>query len=80
MRIATDYFDRDAENMTTAITDACKGIYRTLANAGTWGLAALSKMAGIDFEHLSPEQRRAINNLPGDAVPRREHRGGSRCE
>jgi hypothetical protein len=63
-RIATDYFDGDAENMTTAITDACKGIYRTLANAGTWGLAALSKMSGIDFESLSPEQRRAINNLP----------------
>ena len=63
-RIATEYFDGDAGNMTTAITDACKGIYRTLANAGTWGLAALSKMSGIDFDSLSPEQRRGINNLP----------------
>jgi len=63
-RIATEYFDGTTDNMTTAITDACKGIYRTLANAGTWGLAALAKMSGIDFDSLSPEQRRAINNLP----------------
>jgi hypothetical protein len=63
-RIATEYFDGGAQNMTKAITDACKGIYRTLANAGTWGLAALSKMSGVDFDSLSPELRRSINNLP----------------
>jgi hypothetical protein len=63
-RIATDYFDGNAANMTKAITAACKGIYRTLANVGTWGLAALSKMSGVDFDSLSPELRRSINNLP----------------
>jgi RAD3-like DEAD/DEAH box helicase len=63
-RIATDYFDGNAANMTKAITAACKGIYRTLANVGTWGLAALSKMSGVDFDSLSPEMRRSINNLP----------------
>jgi hypothetical protein len=63
-KIATEYFDGSTENMTKAITAACKGVYRTLANAGTWGLAALSKMSDIDFDSLSPELRRSINNLP----------------
>ena len=51
---------------TKSITAACKAIYKNLANTGTWGLAALSKMpgSGIDFEKLSPTERRRINTLP----------------
>lgn len=51
---------------TEALTAACKAIYRTLANSGTWGLSALSKIpsSGIDFEVLSEEEKRSINNLP----------------
>jgi replicative superfamily II helicase len=61
--IATDYFKAD-EDATRAITDACKAIYRNLINNGTWGLSALSRLSGIDFDQLSDEQKRHINLLP----------------
>lgn len=56
----------DATQLTHAITDTCHAIYRTLANYGTWGLAALSKMptAGLDFTKLPAEAQRAISNVP----------------
>ena len=63
-KIAEDYFDGTAENLTEAITAACKGVYRSLSNAGTWGLSALSKLSGMDVESLPPELRRSIANLP----------------
>jgi replicative superfamily II helicase len=62
-KIATDYFKAD-EDATRAITDACKAIYRNLINNGTWGLSALSRLSGIDFDQLSDEQKRHINLLP----------------
>ena len=66
--IAKKYFGgtgADASQLTHAITDAGRAIYCTLANYGTWGLAALSKMptAGLDFSTLPAEAQRAINNL-----------------
>lgn len=35
-------------------------------NVGTWGLSALSKMltSGVDFEKLSNDEKRTLNNLP----------------
>jgi hypothetical protein len=69
-QIAKKHFGKgpinSAEDLTAVITDACKGIYRALANAGTWGLSALSKMptSGIQYDKLSPEQRRTLNLLP----------------
>src|SRR5205823_559262 len=65
-QIAERYFRRPGVDLTTAISTACRAIYRTLSYAGTWGLSALSKMprSGIDFEELTHEQRRVINNLP----------------
>jgi hypothetical protein len=67
--IAKVYFSGDGENvkpLTDALTDACKGIYKALAYAGTWGIAALSKMptSGIDFETLSEAERRQLNVIP----------------
>jgi len=65
--IAKKYFKKAGdENLTDAITNACKGIYRTLTNVGTWGLAALSKMptSGLDYDAMSEEERRALNMLP----------------
>jgi hypothetical protein len=67
--IAKIYFSGDGENvkpLTDALTDACKGIYKALAYAGTWGIAALSKMptSGIDFENLSEAERRQLNVIP----------------
>lgn len=61
--IATKFFE-GADGGTDAITNTCKAIYKTLVNNGTWGLAALSKFSGIDFENLSDAERRQINALP----------------
>lgn len=67
--IAKKYFSTTSKAdsaLTDSITAACKGIYKTLANVGTWGLSALSKMptSGLDFQKLSDDERRALNNLP----------------
>jgi len=60
-QIANEYFS-DLKG-TNAITQTCKAIYRVLTNNGPWGLSALSKI-GIDFDKLSPEEKRRINALP----------------
>ena len=64
--IAREYFGRenDDEAGTAALTDACRAIYRTIVNSGTWGVSALSRVSGIDFEKLSDSDRRRINALP----------------
>ncbi|MBX8643488.1 MAG: DEAD/DEAH box helicase [Thermoplasmata archaeon] len=61
--IASAYFRTD-EDATNSITNACRAIYRNLVNNGTWGLSALSRLSGINFEGLSVEQKRHINLLP----------------
>ena len=63
--IAREYFAgaRD-EQGTAALTDACRAIYRVIVNNGTWGVSALSRMAGIDFDALPEPERRRINALP----------------
>lgn len=62
--IAETYFQSEDGDRTRAITDACRAIYRNLINNGTWGISALSRLSGIDFETLSPEQKRRIDLLP----------------
>lgn len=64
--IAKEYFarDRDDDSSTAAITDACKAIYRAIVNNGTWGVSALSRVSGMDFDTLSDTDRRRINALP----------------
>ncbi|MYA42510.1 MAG: DEAD/DEAH box helicase, partial [Gemmatimonadetes bacterium] len=64
--IAKEYFRRenDDEAGTGALTDACRAIYRTIVNSGTWGISALSRVAGIDFDALSDADKRRINALP----------------
>lgn len=59
--IAKKYFSSD--DNTSSISNACKAIYRTLVNNGTWGFSALSKL-GIDFDKISDEDKRNINLLP----------------
>lgn len=61
--IARDFF-KGGENQTKAITAACKAIYKTLVNNGTWGISALSRLSGIDFESLSEHKKRQINMIP----------------
>ena len=64
--IAREYFshEKDDEAGTAALTDACKAIYRTIVNSGTWGVSALSRMSGIDFDKLPETDKRRINALP----------------
>lgn len=62
--IAKIYFKGDT--LTDQISKACKAVYRDLANNAAWGLSALSKMptSGLDFENMTDEERRRLNNLP----------------
>ncbi|CZG70250.1 TPA: DEAD/DEAH box helicase [Legionella pneumophila] len=60
--IARDFFMR--ENQTKALTAACKAIYKTLVNNGTWGISALSRLSGIDFKELTEKEQRKINMIP----------------
>lgn len=64
--IAREYFgrDNDDEAATGALTDACRAIYRTIVNSGTWGVSALSRVSGIDFDALSVADKRRVNALP----------------
>ncbi len=64
--IAKEYFSREDEEDadTKALTDACRAIYRTIVNSGTWGIAALSQVSGLDFSALSEADQRRINALP----------------
>ena len=64
--IAQKYFGRETgdDDGTRAITNACRAIYRTISNSGTWGIAALSRVSGLDFETLSEGEHRRINALP----------------
>jgi replicative superfamily II helicase len=61
--IARDFF-KGGEDQTKALTAACKAIYKTLINNGTWGMSALSRLSGIDFEGLSEPEKRQINMIP----------------
>ncbi len=67
-QIALTYFGATPdkrENFTKAISRTCAAVYRTLANYGSWGLASLAKMptSGLDFDKMSEEDRKRINNL-----------------
>jgi hypothetical protein len=64
--IAETYFRSADTDLTTAITKACKAIYRTLVNSGPWGVSALSKMptSGLDFDNLPADAKQRINALP----------------
>ena len=63
--IAKTYFSHDTERLETrAFSDACKAIYRAIVNNGTWGVSALSRVSGMDFERMTEDERRQINALP----------------
>ena len=64
--IAKKYFrrDRDDDAGTGALTDACRAIYRTVVNSGTWGVSALSQMSSDGFESLAEAEKRRINAVP----------------
>ena len=66
-QLAKNYFMlEDKMNFTLALSECCSAIYGKLTNSATWGMAVLQKLpnSGIDFEKLTDEQKRIINNLP----------------
>jgi len=59
--IAISFFNGSGSD---EISNVYKAIYGKLANGGTWGLSALSRMSGIDFDALPEEQKRQLNLMP----------------
>jgi len=59
--IAVSFFDGSG---SAEISEVYNAIYGRLTNGGTWGLSALCKMSGIDFDALSVEQKRQLNLMP----------------
>ena len=63
--IARNYFSSESKpSETEAFTSACKAIYRAIVNNGTWGVSALSRVSGMDFDSMTEAERRKINSLP----------------
>jgi len=65
--IARQYFaEGEDPNLTEAITNTCRALYRTMSSFGSWGISALSKMptSGIDHDQLNDAQRASLNALP----------------
>jgi replicative superfamily II helicase len=62
--IAVRYFGRRTDSGDTrAITEACRTIYRAIANGGAWGFSALGALAGAG-EALDDDGRRRLSALP----------------
>jgi hypothetical protein len=49
-----------------AVQRATKALYKIVANAATWGLAAIQKMptSGIDWDNLNTVEKKRMANLP----------------
>lgn len=64
-KIAKSYFSHDPDRSETeAFTNACRAIYRAIVNNGTWGISALSRVSGMNFETMTETECRRINTLP----------------
>ena len=64
--ISLRYFKSDADDArnTVALTAACRAIYRSIVNSGTWGISAVTQISGIDIDSLPEPERRRINSIP----------------
>lgn len=62
--IAESYFSKEGARPEHAYTAACRAIYRSIVNGGTWGVSALSRLSGLDYEQLSADDRRRLNVIP----------------
>jgi hypothetical protein len=62
--ISARIYPNDEPNI--AIQKATKALYKVVANAATWGLAALQKMptSGVDWDTLSDIEKKRMANLP----------------
>lgn len=60
--IADSYYsDSDKDKR---ISQTYSVIYKNLLNGGTWGLSALSQIAGVNFDALTEVEKRQINLMP----------------
>lgn len=60
--IAKSYFSEGDD--TKNLMRACKAINKQIANCGTWGLSAITKLSGINFEELSEDEKKEIDMVP----------------
>lgn len=62
--LASKYFSN--LDQPKAIEKCSKALYRNIAHAATWGVAAMQKMSesGIDWDNLSESDKRRLQNLP----------------
>ncbi|MFP4459945.1 MAG: helicase-related protein, partial [Candidatus Zixiibacteriota bacterium] len=62
--IASKFYPNEDNNK--AIQKATKSLYKVVANAATWGLAALQQMptSGVDWDNLTDVDKRKMTNLP----------------
>jgi len=62
--LANKYFSN--LDKSKAIEKCSKALYRNIAHAATWGIAAMQKMSesGIDWDDLSEMDKRKLQNLP----------------
>lgn len=51
----------EAEHLTSVV----RFVTRSLTRGTSWGMSAVQRLAGIDAEELSPDQRRVFRSLPG---------------
>ncbi|NQV51274.1 MAG: hypothetical protein HQ507_12300 [Candidatus Marinimicrobia bacterium] len=63
--IATKYFGSESDDRKR-VEKCSKVMYSYMANAATWGLAAIQKMpnSGVDWERLSDTEKKKMSNLP----------------
>ena len=54
------------EDQQSAIQKVTKALYKIVANAATWGLAALQQMptSGVDWDNLSEIDKKRMSNIP----------------
>ena len=63
--MAAEYFDKDGETSTEAMTRCCRNIFGRLTQTTSWGLAALQAMTfGDALDSLPEEEQRQLRNLP----------------
>lgn len=62
--ISKRIYPNDEPNI--AVQKATKALYKVVANAATWGLAALQKMptSGVDWDSLNDIEKKRMANLP----------------
>ncbi len=53
-------------NDPESLSECVKSIYRLVSNSAAWGLSSIQKIpgSGLDFEQLSEDEIKKINNLP----------------